>query len=227
MIFTNAPRVRLCCVLMWHGKVIVYGLTQLEDHEKKYVTNDSELAAIIFALKKRRHYLYGKKFEVSSDHESLRYSFSCKEMNNKQKRCRKYIKDYDFRIKYCPEKANVVAYVLSRKVGLRGCLVTDWMVQFKDIDVELQPLSNRVMLVSMSLWEPEIVNRIKDNQRDDPELVRITDHMEKRPDFSLIDGALYCRDWLCVPYVQDLKREVLTEEHHTRYPIHLGHEDVS
>lgn len=67
--------------------------------------------------------------------------------------------------------------------------------------MELQPLSDKVMLASMSSWEPEIVSMIKDNQTDDPELVRIIDHMEKRPDFSLIDGALYYRDRLCVPYV--------------------------
>ena len=52
------------CVLMQSGKVVAYGSRQLKNHEQNYPPHDLELAAIVFALKIWRHYLYGKQFEV-------------------------------------------------------------------------------------------------------------------------------------------------------------------
>lgn len=124
IVFTDASNVGLGCVLMQDGKVIAYGSRQLKDHEKNYVTHDLELAAVIFALKMWRHYLYGEKFEVHSNHRSLKYLFSQKEWNMRQRPWMEYIKDYDFPIKYHAGKVNVVADALSRKsvviVSLRG-----------------------------------------------------------------------------------------------------------
>ena len=50
-------------------------------HEKNYPTHDLELAAVVFVLKIWRHYLYGSRFEVFSDHKSLKYLFDQKELN--------------------------------------------------------------------------------------------------------------------------------------------------
>ena len=87
-------------VLMQNDRVITYGSRQLKDHENKYTTYDLELLATVFALKMWSHYLYGEKFEVYSDHKSLQYLFTQNKLNNKQWRWIKYIKDYDFPIKY-------------------------------------------------------------------------------------------------------------------------------
>ncbi|WMV24730.1 hypothetical protein MTR67_018115, partial [Solanum verrucosum] len=43
----------------------------LKVHEWNYPTHDLELAAVVFALKIWRHYLYGVKCEVFTDHRSL------------------------------------------------------------------------------------------------------------------------------------------------------------
>jgi len=59
--------------------------------------------------------LYGSKFEVFSDHKSLKYLFDQKELNMRQRRWLKFLKDYDFQLSYHPGKANVVADALSRK----------------------------------------------------------------------------------------------------------------
>ena len=53
----------------------------MKDHEKNYATHDLELTTVVFALKMWRHYLYGEKFEVHSDHHNLQYLFSKKELN--------------------------------------------------------------------------------------------------------------------------------------------------
>ena len=70
-VYCDASREGLGCVLMQEGKVVAYGSRQLKIHEKNYPTHDLELAAVIFALKIWRHYLYGERFEVFSDHKSL------------------------------------------------------------------------------------------------------------------------------------------------------------
>ena len=92
--------------------MIAYGSRQLKTHEQNYPTHDLELAAVIFALKSWRHYLYGERFEVFSDHKSLKYLFTQKDLNLRQRR---WMEDYDFDLQYHPRKANVVADALSRK----------------------------------------------------------------------------------------------------------------
>ena len=165
IVFTDASNIGLGCALMQNDKVIAYGSRQLKDHEKNYATHYLELAAVVFTLKMWRHYLYGEKFEVHSDHRSLQYLFSQKELNMRQRRWMECIKDYDFPIKYHPSKVNVVAYALSRKstvmASLRGVSVFH---QFEELRVEVQPLRKGVMLASMIASEPTFIQQIKDSQ---------------------------------------------------------------
>ena len=84
-------------------------------HEKNYPTHDLELAAVVYVLKIWRHYLYGFKFEVFSDHKSLKYLFDQNELDMRQRRWLEYLKDFDFQLSYHPGKANVAADALSRK----------------------------------------------------------------------------------------------------------------
>ena len=114
-IYCDASRDGLGCVLMQSGKVVVYGSRQLKIHEKNYPTHDLELAAVVFALKSWRHYLYGERFEVFSDHKSLKYIFSQQDLNMRQRRWMELLEDYDFELQYHPGKANVVADALSRR----------------------------------------------------------------------------------------------------------------
>ena len=74
-----------------------------------------ELAALVFALKILRHYLYGKQFKVFSDHKSLKYIFTQRDLNMRQHRWMEFLEDYDFTLHYHPSKENVVVDALSRK----------------------------------------------------------------------------------------------------------------
>ncbi|WMV08868.1 hypothetical protein MTR67_002253 [Solanum verrucosum] len=116
VVYCDASGVGLGCVLMQHGKVIAYASRQLRSHEKNYPTHDLELAAIVFALKIWRHYLYGVHVDIYTDHKSLQYIFNEKDLNLRQRRWLELLKDYDIDILYHPGKANVVADALSRKI---------------------------------------------------------------------------------------------------------------
>ncbi|XP_073056957.1 uncharacterized protein [Primulina eburnea] len=85
IVYTDASKMGLGAVLMQREKVIAYASRQLKDYEKNYPTHDLELAAVVFALKIWRHYLYGEKCEVFTDHKSLKYLFSQKELNMRQR----------------------------------------------------------------------------------------------------------------------------------------------
>ncbi|GJU62617.1 putative reverse transcriptase domain-containing protein, partial [Tanacetum coccineum] len=98
--YCDASKKGLGAVLMQREKVISYA---------------SELGAVVFALKIWRHYLYGTKCTVFTDHKSLQHILDQKELNMRQRRWLELLSDYDCDIRYHPGKANVVADALSRK----------------------------------------------------------------------------------------------------------------
>ena len=122
IVYCDASRTRLGCVLMQSGRVVAYGSRQLKNHKQNYPTHDMDLAAVVFALKIWPHYLYGEEFEVYSYHKSLKYIFTQRDLNMRHHRWIEFLKDYDFTLDYHPSKANVVADALSRKS--RGALAS-------------------------------------------------------------------------------------------------------
>jgi hypothetical protein len=69
-----------------NGFVISYESRKLKEHERNYATHDLELAAIVHALRKWRHYLMGKRFELRTDHNGLKYLFDQPNLNDRQSR---------------------------------------------------------------------------------------------------------------------------------------------
>ena len=100
---------------MQEDKVVAYASLQLKPYERNYPTHDMELAAVVFAPKIWRHYLYRVSCEIYIDHQILKYIFTQKELNLQHKRWLELLKDYDLQIQYQPAKENVVADALSRK----------------------------------------------------------------------------------------------------------------
>ena len=99
-VFYDASRVGLGCVLMQKGRVVAYASRQLKKHEENYPTHDLELAVVVFALKLWRHYLYGESLEVFSDHKSLKYIFTQRDLNARQRRWMETLEDFDFSLQY-------------------------------------------------------------------------------------------------------------------------------
>ncbi|KAA0054060.1 retrotransposon protein, putative, Ty3-gypsy subclass [Cucumis melo var. makuwa] len=133
VIYCDVSRQGLGCVLMQDGNVIAYASRQLKKHECDYPNHDLELAPVVLALKIWRHYLFGEKCHIFTNHKSLKYIFYQKELNLRQRRWLELIKDYDYTIEYHPDKANIVADALSRKsrlpksalIGIRVALLSE------------------------------------------------------------------------------------------------------
>ncbi|GJW48182.1 putative reverse transcriptase domain-containing protein [Tanacetum coccineum] len=113
--YCDALKKGLGIVLMQREKVIAYASRQLKILEKNYTTHDLELGVVVFALKIWRHYLYGTKCMVFTDHKSLQHILNQKELNMRQRRWLELLSDYDCEIRYHLGMANVVTDALSRK----------------------------------------------------------------------------------------------------------------
>ncbi|GKE64919.1 putative reverse transcriptase domain-containing protein, partial [Tanacetum coccineum] len=172
----------------------------LKIHEKNYTTHDLELGAVVFALKMWRHYLYGTKSVIYTDHKSLQHIFSQKELNMRQRRWIELFSDYDCEIRYHPGKENVVADALSRKEKVKR---------------------NRVRAKNMTI-QSSIKDRIlaaqKETCEESVELQKGLDEMIKHRN----DGALYYLDQIWVPLKGDVRTLIIDEAHKLKYSIHPG-----
>ncbi|KAB2607777.1 S ribonuclease [Pyrus ussuriensis x Pyrus communis] len=229
-VFSDASLNGLGCVLMQHGRVIAYASRQLKPHELNYPTHDLELAAIIFALKLWRHYLYGEKCRIFTDHKSLQYLFTQKELNLRQRRWMELLSDYDCTIDYHPGRANVVADALSRKSqGHINALYASRIPLLADLrstGMRLEAEDRDVALLANFQVRPILVDRVREAQvadRETQELIQARDRGRRR-DLRVrdSDGMLMQEGRMFVPNNLDLKKEILDEAHISAYAMHPG-----
>ena len=149
-----------------------------------------ELAAVVFALKIWKHYLYGVPCKIFTDHQSLKCIFIHKKLNLRQTRWLELLKDYDSQIQYHPEKAKVVANALSRTTqhSVNVVVITQGSLlrELESMDVQLVSHGQtNVQLLALTL-QPSLVDEIRAKQETNSKLQRFSQNLrkEKSPGFS-------------------------------------------
>ncbi|GJU79738.1 putative reverse transcriptase domain-containing protein [Tanacetum coccineum] len=213
--YCDASKKGLGAVLMQREKVISYASRQLKIHEKNYTTHDLELGAVVFALKIWRHYLYGTKCTVFTDHKSLQHILDQKELNMRQRRWLELLSDYDCDIRYHPGKANVVADALSRKEREPPLRVRA-LVMTISLDLPKQILNAQTEARKPENIKSEDVGGMLIENAKFPEAIR-EQKLEPRTDGTL---CLNGRSWL--PCYGDLRTVIMHESHKSKYSIHPG-----
>ncbi|GJS43809.1 putative reverse transcriptase domain-containing protein [Tanacetum coccineum] len=213
VVYCDASHKGLGAVLMQREKVIAYASRQLKVHEKNYTTHDLELGSVVFALKIWRHYLYGTRCTVFTDHKSLQHILDQKELNMRQRRWLELLSDYDCDIRYHPGKANVVADALSRKERDEPLRVRA-LVMTISLDLPKQILAAQIeALKPENLKKEDVGGMIR---TDIPK-----ERLEPRADGTL---CLNGRSWL--PCYGNLRSVIMHESHKSKYSIHPGSEKM-
>ncbi|GJU62588.1 retrotransposon protein, putative, ty3-gypsy subclass [Tanacetum coccineum] len=203
VVYCDATYVGLGRVLMPQGKVIAYASRQLKKHKENYLTHDLEFAVVVFALKIWRHYLYGVKFIIYTDHRSLQYFLEKKDPNMRQRRWLDLLKDYDCEIRYHPGKANVVADALSRKEREK-----------------VTRIHSLRMIVTSDLFDRIKAAQLEALKEENREGERITSYIpyleEDNQGIKTRQGRIY------IPFRSNVKELLLEEAHKSKYSIHPG-----
>ncbi|GJZ34226.1 reverse transcriptase domain-containing protein [Tanacetum coccineum] len=200
VVYCDASGLGLGCVLMQRNKVIAYASRQLKIHEKNYTTHDLELGAVVFALKIWRHYLYGTKSVIYTDHKSLQHIFSQKELNMRQRHWIELFSDYDCEICYHPGKANIVADSLSRNERVMPKRVTTMNMTFQS------SIKDRILVA-----QKEASDESTGLQKGLDEMIELRN-----------DGELYYLDRIWVPLKGDVRTLIMDEAYKSKYSVHPG-----
>ncbi|GJR71947.1 putative reverse transcriptase domain-containing protein [Tanacetum coccineum] len=203
VVYYDASHQGLGAVLMQREKGIAYASRQLKPNGENYTTHDLELGAVVFALKIWRHYLYGTKCTVFTDHKSFQHILDQKELNMRQRHWLELLADYDCKILYHPGKANVIADALSQKERIK-------------------PLRVRSLVMTI---HPNLPSQILKAQTEalKEENLKVENLRGMDKSFEIRHDGTRCiknRSWL--PLFGNLRDLIMHESHKSKYSIHSG-----
>nr|GEV12196.1 putative reverse transcriptase domain-containing protein [Tanacetum cinerariifolium] len=219
VVYCDASIKGLGAVLMQREKVIAYRSRQLKVHEKNYTTHDLELGAVVFAQKNWRHYLYGTKYTMFTDHKSLQHILDQKELNMRQLCWLELLSDYNCEIRYHLGKANVVADALSQNERIKPLRVHA-LIMTIGLDLPKQILEAQAEAMKPENLKSEDVGGMLIENSKDPEKPK-KEKLEPHADKTL---CLNNRSWfLCY---SELRTLIMHESHKSKYYVHPGYEKM-
>ncbi|GJW65834.1 putative reverse transcriptase domain-containing protein [Tanacetum coccineum] len=161
----------------------------------------SNQGAVVFALKMWRHYFYGTKSVIYTDHKSLQHIFDQKELNMRQRRWIELFSDYDCEIRYHPGKANVVADALSTKEQMKPR-------RAREMSMKIHSSLKARILVAQS--------EASKGTNSSAEMLKGLDKQFKMKE----DGGLYVAKRIWVPVYGNLRTLIMKEAHTLKYFVH-------
>ncbi|GJZ64283.1 putative reverse transcriptase domain-containing protein [Tanacetum coccineum] len=207
IVYCDAFHQVLGAVLMQRENVIACASRQIKPNEENYTTYDLELGAVVFALKIWRHYLYGTKCTVFTDHKSLQHILDQKELNMRQRRWLELLADYDYEICYHPGKANVITDALSRKERIKPLRV-------RSLVMTIHPnLPSQILKAQTEALKEENIK--SENLR------RMDKSFNIRPDET---RCIKNRSWLLL--FGNLRDLIMHESYKSKYSIHPGSDKI-
>ncbi|GKE51202.1 putative reverse transcriptase domain-containing protein [Tanacetum coccineum] len=205
----------------WIPKVQFLGLASApilalpEGSEDFIVYCDASINGLgtVLMQKEKRHYLYGTKCMVFTDHKSLQHILDQKELNMRQHRWLELLSDYDYEICYHLGKANIVADALSRKERNKPLRVRA-LVMTIGLNLSKQILEAQI----------EVQNPVNIKNKDLGGMIRKDIPKEKLEPYA--DGTLCLNDRSWLPCYGDLRTVIMHESHKSKYSIHPGSEKM-
>ncbi|GJY73338.1 putative reverse transcriptase domain-containing protein [Tanacetum coccineum] len=198
VVYCDTSGLGLGCVLMQRGKVIAYASRQLKIHEKNYTTHDLELGVVVFALKIWRHYLYGTKSFIYTDHVTPQDGAWAEYVSEGV--TSSYFEHKAKGTTTNGRKANVVANALSIKERANPKRV-------RAMNITLQSSTKDMILAAQ-----------KEACEESTGLQKGLDEMIEHRS----NGAMYNLDLIWVPLKGDMRTLIMDEAHKSKYPIHPG-----
>jgi hypothetical protein len=206
IVCTDACKEGLGGVLSQNGFVICYESRKLKEHERNYATHDLELSTIVHALRKWKHYLMGKRFEMRTNHNGLKYLFDRPTLNARQRIWLEFLSEYDFDIKNIKGKENKVVDALSRRVhGMHATAISMYQSYLKHGIIETAKSDLQYNDLVAKLQQGNLQQKIEEYKLDKDEIF-------------LYKGRIY------VPNSQELKNMILREMHNVTYAGRLGYQ---
>ena len=165
---------------------------------------------------------------IFTDHKSLQYIFTQKELNLRQRRWLELIKDYECTIEYHPGKANVVEDALSRRLESSLSHIRSGylplLVDLRSLRVILEAEDSGALLATFHV-RPLLVDQILAGQSQDPQMIKLKEEIEKgkKAEFQIRDDNMIVKGQrMCVPEYGELKRDIMEEAHSSAYAMHPG-----
>jgi hypothetical protein len=218
-VYYDASGTGLGGVLMQEGRVVSYSSRQLRCHEEHYPTHDLELAAVVMALRTWQHYLHGNVVHIYTDHKSLKYILTQPDLNMRQGRWLKLIKDYMLEVHYHPGKANVITDALSHKAHCN--YVPAIRLIGKESSTQVLPILSLFNITLTPTLRADIIAAQKNDEGMENIKCRMKEGDPKVACFHEdAEGTLWFKERLVVPEKGVLKKKILDEAHTLRYSIH-------
>ena len=201
---TDACDIGLGAVLRQEKGVVAYESRKLRQAELNYPTHEKKMLAIVFAIKRWRHYLYGVEFTLYTDHHSLKYWFTQEKVNARQARWLEFLQEFHFVVKYKSGKTNIAADALSRNPIESNALHTmtienKWVQELPDLYSQCPEFSS-------------IYERVKEKGI----------LVQKNQVYSLDKSLIFHYQALCVPSLGPYHTKILEELHSSKIGGHFG-----